>query len=724
MNLPITRREFLRNSAVITGLTLVASAAPWGYSILTAEEAAKQPAPLNPSLWISILPDNDITITVNKSEMGQGVCTSLTMIVADELDAEWKRIRFVEAPFGEQYGDPNWNNMQLTGGSTSVRHMYEPLRKLGATGRAMLIQAAARQWKVPVSECAASESTVHHAGSGKKMSYGLLAQAASSLPVPQSVPLKKEKEFKIIGRPVARLDIPAKVQGKAQFGIDAFTPNMLYAAVARPAAFGAKAHSYDREAAMKTPDVKQVMEISRGIAVCAGSLNAAWKGRDALKVKWETGTHPDLDNQMLEKSFLDYLNQKGVVAKAAGDAKKELSQSAKRLEATYILPYLAHVTMEPMNCLVDVRKDSCEIWAPTQFQTGNMATATKITGLKPEQIQIHTTYLGGGFGRRAFSDYLQEALEISKAAGRPVKLIWSREDDIKNDFYRPGNACHIRGGLDGKGNLKAWSHHIACQSVFAGFMPQAVKNGVDPQAVEGIADMDYEIPNLLVEYVMVQNPVPIGFWRSVGNSENGFTKESFIDELASAAGKDPLEYRLGLLKNNPVARRVLETAAEKSGWGKPLKAGLARGMAYHASFGTEVAEVAEISVDKKDGIIKIHKVVCVLDCGPYVNPAIIKANVTGAIIMGLSAALQEEVLFSKGGVVSANFYNYQELRMDKVPEIEVHIVKGKKTLGGVGEPGVPPIAPAVANALFKATGARVRRLPMTPATVLDAIRKV
>jgi len=719
----MTRRDFLQTSATFAGLSLVVSVTPWGYSILNAQEAKKETAILNPNLWVEIKPDNTIAIVINKSEMGQGVCTSLPMIVAEELDADWKQIRFTQAPAEEQYGDPNWGNMHLTGGSTSVRNMYEPLRKLGAAARAMLVQAAAQTWNVPVSECIASESKVLHQKSGRTALYGELSKKASGLPVPQSVTLKNETQFKIMGQPLARLDIPSKVEGKARFGIDTFVPDMLYAAVARPPAFGAKPISYDKDAAMKVPGIQQVLAIDRGIAVCGSTLNEAWKARDALQVKWDNGVRSDLDNQALEKSFMEALKQDGVIAKNAGDAKKGLSESTKTLESAYYLPYLAHVAMEPMNCVVDVRKDQCEIWSPTQYQTGNIAMAAKITGLKPEQIKIHTTYLGGGFGRRAFSDFLEEALEISKATGKPVKLIWTREDDIKNDFYRPGNACVIRGGVDRLGNLTAWSQRIACQSVFAGFMPQMIQNGVDPQAVEGIADMDYEIPNLLVEYVMVQNPVPIGFWRSVGNSENAFTKETFIDELAEAVKKDPVEFRLKLLKNNPSGRRVIETAAEKAGW-SASKIGQGQGIAYHSSFGTEVAEVAEVSIEKETGTVRVHRVVCAIDCGPYVNPAIIKANVTGAIVMGLSAALKEEVTFSKGGVASANFYNYQELRMDQVPAIEVHIVKGKKTLGGVGEPGLPPVAPAVANAVYRAVKTRIRRLPMTPATVLDAIKKL
>jgi len=587
----------------------------------------------------------------------------------------------------------------------------------------MLLQAAAETWKVPLSECIASKSTVRHSKNGRTLTYGDLAEKASGLSIPTSVTLKKESQFTIIGKPLSRLDIPLKVEGKAQFGIDTLIPGRLYAAIARPPAYGAKPLSYDEEAAMKVPGVHRVLTISRGVAVCADTLDAAWKARDGLQVKWDKGSQPDLDNQTLEMSIMESLKEKGLIAKSTGDVKSGLSQSDRNIEATYILPYLAHVTMEPMNCTAHVREDQCEIWVPTQNQTGVLAMAEKITGFQRDRIQVHTTYLGGGFGRRAFTDYTEEALEISKATGKPIKLIWTREEDIKNDFYRPGNSCIIQGGIDRKGNLVAWSQRIAVQSVFAHFAPQMIKNGIDPQAVEGAVDMEYEIPNLLVEYVRIDNPIPVGFWRSVGNSENAFTKESFVDELAIAAKKDPLEFRLSLLKNHAASRRVLETVARMAGWGRPLKKGNGRGIAFHSSFGSRVAEVAEVSVDKKEGTIQVHRVVCAIDCGSYVNPAIIKANVTGAIIMGLSAALMEKVDFSNGGVASSNFYNYQEIRMDKIPEIEVHIVKSKGTIGGIGEPGLPPIAPAVANGVFNAIGTRIRRLPMNPETVLQAIQK-
>ncbi len=723
MNAPITRREFLRKSASFAGLTLVVSITPFGYKISKATDLKDEPGLFTPNAWIEIRPNNNVTIVVNKSEMGQGVSTSLPMVAADELDADWRLVSFVEAPARAKYGDPNWGGQQLTGGSTSVRHMYEPLRKAAAAAREMLVGAAAETWGVSAEECLSSQNTVRHAKSGRILTYGDVTEKACKLPVPQSAVLKKENQFTVIGKPIARLDIPAKVHAKAQFGIDAFVPDMLYAAIARPPAYGAKVISYDNEAAQKVTGVVKVMEVSRGIAVCARTLDGAWKGRDALQVKWDKGSSPNLDNQTLEKGFLESLKEKGLIAKNTGDVEKGLSQAAKKIEATYVLPYLAHVTMEPMNSTAYVRSDRCEIWTPTQNQSGVLAAAEKITGLKPDQIEVHTTYLGGGFGRRGATDYAEEALEISKALGKPVKLIWTREEDIKNDLYRPANATLIRGGIDRNGHLVAWSHRIAVQSIFAHFAPQMVKNGIDPAAVDGLVDMDYEIPNFLVAYVRVENPVPIGFWRSVGNTHNAFTKESFTDELAQTARRDPVAFRLDLLKKNATARRVLETAAQKGEWGQPLKKGQGRGIALHFCFGSHVAEVAEVSVNRKDGTIKVHRVVCVVDCGTSVNPAILIANVTGGIIMGLSAALKERVDFTNGGVATANFSNYQELRMSEVPEIQVHLLKSKEAMGGIGEIGVPPIAPAVANAVFRATGARIRRLPMDPATVLEAIRK-
>ncbi len=721
MNTSITRREFLQKSLTGAGLVVAVSITPFGTRLLSEAEAQKEAALFSPEVWIRITPDNVVTLVVNKSEMGQGVYTSLPMILADELDADWKQVKLEAAPADSKYNDPV-SGRQLTGGSTSVKHMYDPLRKAGAAAREMLVKAAAETWNVPVSECEPSMGIVRHKGGDRKMTFGDLALKASKLSVPQNPVLKKEGMFTFIGTPMDRLDIPDKVQGKAQFGIDSFVPGMLYAAIDRPPAYGAKPLHYEQDAAMKIKGVTGVVRIERGIAVCAETLEAAWKGRDSLNAKWEKGVEPDMDNASLEKVFTEDLSKSGIIAKKNGDVKTALEKAAKKHDTTYLLPYLCHAAMEPMNCTAHVQKDKCEIWVPTQHQTAVLEYAVKETGLKPEQVMVHTTYLGGGYGRRAEVDVVEEAVQLSKATGKPVKVLWKREEDLKNDFYRPGISTKIEGGLDGGNRLVAWSHKVVCPSIFARAFSARMKGGLDPAAVDCLSDLQYEVPNLSVEYVRIDTPVPVGFWRSVGASHNGFTLESFIDEMSHLAGKDPLEFRLGLLKNHRQAYRVLETAAEKSGWGKPAKRGEGRGIAMVLSFGTFVAQTAEVSVDKKEGTIKVHKVVCAIDCGPVVNPAIITAQVRGAITMGLSAALKEKVNFSKGGVETSNFGDYRLIRMSEVPEIEVHIIKSTEALSGVGEPGLPPIAPAVANAVFNASGIRVRRLPMKPETVLEAAK--
>jgi len=719
MKTDLTRRDFLKMTG--TGLAIAVVSTSAGYRLLSAAEMEKEQQIFQPSVWLRILPDNSVIVTVNKSEMGQGVYTSLPMIVADELDADWKNVRMEVAPAGDAYKDVAFG-MQATGGSSSIRHMYEPLRKAGAAAREMLVMAAAHEWKKPVKECTADLGKVRHRKSKKTVSYGKLVQEAAKLKVPQSPVLKKESQFRYIGKDMPRLDMDDKVNGSAKFGIDSFVPGMLYAAIARPPAYGAGLATSSKEAALAAPGVRAVVPVPSGMAVLADTIDQAWKGRDALKPVWQSEGYPGLSTGSLQREFLSRLDTAGIVARNDGDAKRAFEESGRKIEAVYQLPYLSHATMEPMNCTVDVRNNGCDIWVPTQNQTGVQAAAVQITGLKPEQVHVHTTYLGGGFGRRFERDFVEEALLLSVSTGKAVKLVWTREEDMQHDFYRPMNATRIRAALDANGRVSAWSHTIVCPSIFARVFPQMVKNGIDNAAVEGLENMEYEVPNIHVEYVRIDTPVPVGFWRSVGSSHNAFTVESFVDELAHAAKRDPLDFRLSMLKNHPRARRVLEVAAEKAGWGKPLSRGQARSIAYHLSFGSYVAEVAEVSVDRTSGAITVHKVTCAVDCGATVNPAIVSAQMIGGITMGLSAALKEKIEIANGGIKSENFVDYDLLRMSEAPDVEVHIVKSGEALGGIGEPGVPPAAPAVANAVFAATRARVRELPMRPEAVLAAMK--
>ncbi len=729
MKSSISRRDFLKGSLAAAGLTIAASITPFGYRLLNAAEAKK--ATFKPNIWLEITPDNLVTVTVPAVEMGQGVYTSLPMIVADELEADWKQIRVKQAPGAEDYKNPILG-IQLCVASSSVRGYYEPLRKAGAAGRMMLIKAAAQAWKVPEAECKAFDGMVRHKKSSRKISYGKLSQKAAALPIPQEPVLKKEGEFRIIGKPMPRLDIPDKVQGSAIFGLDFTVPNMLIAVFDRPPSYGAKPVSFDQNAAEQVKGVRKVVPLPMGIAVCADTISAAWKGREALKAKWDKGSHPDLNNASIEKVFMEQLDKAGAVARKDGDVKQALEKATKRIGATYFTSYVAHTTPEPMNCTAHVTKDRCEIWSPTQSPFVSKLVASQVSGLPMDKINVNVTLLGGGFGRRAAPDVLVEAVLVSKIVGKPVKVIWTREEDIKYDQFRAATAQRIEAGFDGQGQVTAWSHKVVCGSILKDIDPKGIINGVDFMSLWGLADFPdsphnnnimYQIPNLAIEFVMNDLPIPVSPWRSVQNGPNAFVIECFVDELAHAAGKDPLEFRLQLLKNNARPKRVLEVAAEKAGWGKPLPKGQGQGIAQHSCFGTYVAQVANISVNENNGMIKVHKVVAAVDCGPVINPDTIKAQIEGSIIISLSAALKEKVVFANGGVKSANFGDYKIFKMSDSPEIEVHIIKSTEKMGGIGEPGVPPAAPAVANALFNLTGARVRRLPLDPETVREAIKK-
>jgi isoquinoline 1-oxidoreductase subunit beta len=730
MKSSISRRGFLRGVLGSAGLTIAASVTPFGYKLLSAKEVGK--AAFAPSVWLEITSNNLVTVTIPSSEMGQGTWTALSMIVADELEADWSQIRIKQAPGDKAFVNPLGSiRDQLTVGSSTIRGYYDILRKAGAAGRTMLVKAAADTWKVPEAECQASNGVVLHKKSKKKLVYGKLCDKAGGVPIPQEPVLKKDGEFRFMGRPMARLDIPDKVQGSALFGLDFRIPDMLVAVLARPPYYGAKPVTFNQAAAEKTAGVRKVIPIPMGVAVCADTVDAALKGRDALKPTWDKGSNPDLDNESIEKVFLEQLGKTGAVAKNEGDARQALAGAAKKVDATYFVNYIAHTTMEPINCTAHVTKDACTVWAPTQGPLVAKLVASHVCGLPMEKINVYVSLLGGGFGRRATPDFVAESVLISKLSGKPIKVVWTREDDIKYDQYRAATAQRIEGGLDGDGKLIAWSHKVVCGSLLKDIAPQAIMNGVDAMSLWGLIDfpnspdnnnITYGIPNFHLEYLMNELPIPVSPWRSVQNGPNAFVIEAFVDELAHAAGKDPVEFRLQHLKDNPRAKRVVEVVAEKAGWGKPVPGGHGRGIAQHSCFGSYVAQVADISLDKSSGVIKVHKVVVAVDCGPAVNPHTIEAQIQGSVIMSLSAALKEKVQFANGGVKSANFNDYKIFKMSDVPVIEVHIIKSTDKIGGIGEPGVPPAAPAVANAFFNLTGIRVRELPLDPRTVLEAIK--
>lgn len=702
----IERRDFLKISMVASGGLLIGF-----YFPASQAEAAETFAP---NAFVRIGRDETVTVIVNHSEMGQGVYTALPMILADELDADWNKVRFEPAPVDPAYNHPVFG-MQMTGGSTSTWSSFEQFRKAGAAARALLVMAAARQWNVDAASCRTENGTVVHPASNRRASYGSLAEKAAGLKPPAQVPLKDPKDFKFIGKPLKRLDTAEKTNGKGVFGINVKTPGMLTAVVARAPVFGAKLKGFNADKSRAVPGVRKVVEVPSGVAVVAEGFWAAKRGRDALQVDWDLGPMADFSTESQRKQYAELARQAGLVAKTEGDAVGALASAAKKIEAVYEAPYLSHAMMEPLNCAVDLRADHCEIWTGTQFQTGDRMAAAEVAGLKPEQVQIHTTLLGGGFGRRACpgSDFVREAVAVAKVAGAPVKVIWTREDDMHGGWYRPMYYHTLQGGIGADGWPVAWVQHIVGQSIMADtpFAKMMIKDGIDPTSVEGAADMAYVLPSLRVEYHPTKLAVPPLWWRSVGHSHNAFVKESFVDELAALGGKDPLEVRRRMLAKAPRDLAVLELAAEKAGWGKSLPAGRARGLAAHASFESFNAQVAEVSVEK-DGRVRVHRIVSAMDCGTYVNPGIIEAQVQGAAIFGLTAALYGELTFAGGRVQQSNFHDYPMVRMNDAPEVEVHIVKNNEKSGGIGEPGVPCTAPAVCNAIFAATGKRIRKLPI------------
>ena len=675
--------------------------------------AAASGRTLAPNAFVRVAPDDTVTIVVGKAEMGQGVYTGLAMVLAEELDVDHKRVVVELGGVDPAFNVP-FMPIQITGGSMSTSTTYTQLREAGARARAMLLGAAAQKWNVDVATLRTENGKVLNGS--KSASYGALADAASQLPVPEKVALKDPAQFRYIGKPQKRLDAPMKVDGSAKFGLDMRVPEMVFAVIARPPVIGATIAKADDSAARAVPGVVDVKVIPAGVGVYGTNTWAAKRGRDALRIEWNEGPQGKYSTVSQRREYQGLLAKPGAVARNTGDVKKALGSAARRMDVEYELPYLAHSPMEPLNCLADVRADGCDLWLGSQMQTNDRDAAARETGLPPEKVKLHNMFLGGGFGRRAQrnSEVTVEAVQLSKAIGKPVMSVYTREDDVRGLSYRPHVLSRVRGGVDAAGMPVAWQQTIVSQGVLRGgwtnaFIPK--DQAFDQSSVEGAADMPYDIPNVLVDTHEGTSKVPVLWWRSVGHSHTGFTVNCALDELAVLGGQDPVELRRKLLANHPRQLAVLNAVAEASNWAGGAPAGRGRGVAIQESFGSIVAEIAEVSVE--DGNVRVHKVWCAIDCGFAVNPSGVTMQMESAINYGLTAALYGEITFADGKVEQSNFHDYQILRMNEAPEIFVTIVNSGEQMGGAGEPGTPPIAPAVANAIFAATGKRVRKLPIT-----------
>lgn len=681
-------------------------------------KAAASPI-LAPNAFVRVTPDNTVTVIIKHLEMGQGVYTGLAAIVAEELDADWAQMRAEHAPADAAlYANLAFGKIQGTGGSTGVANSWDQLRKAGATARAMLVTAAAQMWKVPANEVSVSKGVVSHAASGKSATFGALAERAATLTPPADVTLKDPNAFTLLGRELPRLDNEGKTTGTAIFALDVVQPGMVYAAVARPPRFGGVVKSVNDKLAKDVKGVIAIAPISSGVAVVADSFWTAMKARDALQIEWDESKAEKRSTPQLFAEYRKIAEKPGESAKHTGDVATALKTAAKTVTADFEFPYLAHAPMEPLDAVARINADGVEVWAGCQFQTVDQMNAAKAAGVTPEKVRIYTVFAGGSFGRRANigSDYIVEAVEIAKALpqGTPVKLIWTREDDIKGGRYRPMYLHTFKAGLDAKGDMVAWQHRIVGQSITKG--TPFGGPGIDPTSVEGANNLPYAVANLDVELHTTDVGVPVLWWRSVGSTHTAYATEVFFDMVAREAGKDPLEARRALLKDHPRHRAVLDLAAEKAGWGKALPEGRARGIAVAESFGSYVAQVAEISRTAKGGI-KIDRVICAVDCGVAVTPDVIRAQMEGGIGYGLSAILKGEVTIKDGIVEQGNFNSYDVLRINEMPKVEVHIVPSTASPTGVGEPGVPPIGPAVANAILSLTGRAPTKLPLTASGV-------
>jgi isoquinoline 1-oxidoreductase subunit beta len=703
MDQAVSRRFLLKAGAAAAGGLVIGIRLPAFDRVAEAAEAAP-----NLTAWLSIAPDNTVIVMVPSAEMGQGVATALPMLIAEELEVDWQQVRIALAPSNPAYANPQFHT-QATGGSRSVRGFFEPLRQAGAAAREMLRHAAASRWGVAAEACQAAHGRISHLD-GHSASYGELAANAAGLPVPAHLPLKPRNAWTLIGKSTQRLDTPAKVDGSAGFGLDVKLPDLLVATVANCPVFGGRLKAVDDAPAMAVKGVKAVVRLPDAVAVVADGYWPAKKGLSALQPQWEDGDNAGQTDAAIAAALQGGLAAEGGVAESAGDAADALRRAAKTVEAVYTVPFLAHATMEPMNATAHVTADGCQIWVPTQAPGSAQRQAASALGLNPEQVRVNCTYLGGGFGRRGETDLILQAVAVSKAVGRPVKLIWAREEDIQHDFYRPTSLARLRAGLDAAGKITAWDFKIVAPSIMTRTRGARIKNGVDPTSVEGAVESPYAPANRRIEYVLKDVGVPVGYWRSVGHSITAFYVESLVDELAQAAGQDPYAFRRAVLADRPRHRAVLDKAAAMARWERPPLPGHFRGIALHESFGSIVSQVVEISLAK--GSLRVHRVDCAVDCGLAVNPGTITAQMESGIVFGLTAALFGVITIKQGRVEQANFDTYPMLHMAQMPAISVSIIEGGDKPGGIGEPGTPPAAPALANAIFAATGKRLRSLPL------------
>jgi isoquinoline 1-oxidoreductase beta subunit len=712
----LSRRSFLQVAAAGGGLMLALR-----LPAANSEAAAAAGETFAPNAFIRIGGDGQVVLTMPYVEMGQGTYTSIPMLIAEELEVDLKQVRLEHAPPNEKlYGNPLLGGIQATGNSNAVRAAWQPLRQAGAAARIMLVAAAAKRWNVDPGSCRAEKGEVLHAPTGRRIKYGELAADAARLPVPEGVALKQPKDFKLIGTPAKRLDAPAKLNGTAVYGIDARPPGVKIATLAQSPVFGGRVKTVDDAAAKAVKGVRQVVRLDDAVAVVADHMGAAKKGLAALKIEWDDGAHAKLSTDAVARELEQATLKPGAVAENIGDADAAMASAVTKVEAVYQLPFLAHATMEPMNCTVHVRADGCEVWVGSQVIPRAQATAAEVTGLPLDKVVVHNHLLGGGFGRRLEIDGVTRAVEIAQHVDGPVKVVWTREEDIQHDMYRPYWFDRMSAGLDGQGKPVAWKHRFAGSSVIARWAPPFFKNGLDGDTTEAAIKLAYALPNKHVEYVQVEPPgIPTAFWRSVGPSHNVFVVESFMDELAAAAKQDPVAYRLALLDQTPRAKAVLALAAQKAGWGGPLPPRAGRGVSLQHAFATYMAMVAEVEV-AQDGAVRVRRVVCAVDCGTVVNPDTVRAQIQSAIMFGITAALYGEITLKDGRVEQTNFDTYQILRMNEAPAVEVHIVQNFEPSGGMGEAGTSAIVPAVANAIFAATGKRLRKMPVDPAQLKAA----